>query len=287
MDFSEYYDALMALLDNVWIQIIIAILAATLAHSVLLTGVSRVVRRAVHRHSFVNSLEEKKRADTLISMFRTFILGLVWVVTIIVILSLLRVNLAALMTGAGVLGVVVGFGAQKTISDVLAGFFVIIENQYRVGDVVTLHTGGDVYSGTVEDITIRITRLRDLDGNLHTIPNGEVSATTNRSFEFANVNIDIGVAYESDIDVVERIINEVGAAMQQEEKWAESIHEPIHFLRVDGFKDSSVSIKALGQVAPAMQWDVAGEFRRRLKVAFEKGGISIPFPQVVIHRPKD
>lgn len=248
------------------------------------TVVGMLVRQLVSRRKFASPEDEKKREDTLVHIFRTFAAVVVWVVGALLVLAQLNVNIAALATGAGLLGIVVGFGAQKMIQDFLAGLFVIIENQYRVGDIVTLNAGGIAVSGVVEDISVRITRLRDLDGNLHIVQNGAPIVVTNLSIGFANVNVDVGVSYDADVDKVESIINHIGEDMSKDEKWAESILEPIQFLRVDSFGDARVNIKALGKVRPGMQWDVAGEYRRRLKKAFYKNGIEIPFQQVVVHQ---
>jgi small conductance mechanosensitive channel len=272
--------------DHALVQVITTVVFAFILQLVLRHSIARVIRRTVRGHKFANQIDEEKRAKTLITIFKTAISVIIWIVTIVVILWQLDVNIAALMTGAGVVGIVVGFGAQSAIRDFLAGIFVLAENQYRVGDIVTLRPAGVEISGVVEDITVRITRLRDLDGNIHIVQNGSANAVTNMSFGFANVNVDVLVDYDSDVNKVEKVMNEVGCSMSDDHEWAGAIVEPIQFLRVDGFEDSGVRIKALGKVEPAMQWDVAGEFRRRLKVAFEKHGIKIPLPQVVVHQAK-
>lgn len=245
--------------------------------------IDSMVRRIVKGHKFKRAIDEQKREDTLVTIFHTAAAVVLWAIVVIIVLWQLHVNLAALMTGAGLVGIVVGFGAQHAIRDFLAGIFILIENQYRVGDIVSLRVAGKDFSGVVEDITIRITKLRDLDGNLHIIQNGVVSPVTNLSFDFANVNVDVSVSYDDDVDKVERVMNKIGCQMKDDPKWASAIEEPIQFMRVDGFEESGVRIKALGKVEPAQQWDVAGEFRRRLKRAFEKEGITIPYPQRVLH----
>ena len=286
MDWAHILDSIDNFYSHVSVQVLTTLVVAMIVQLILRATISRLVRKIVRRHRFANQIDEEKRENTLVTIFRTAFAVLLWIIVIVVVLWQCRVNLAALMTGAGLIGIVVGFGAQSAIKDFLAGIFVIAENQYRVGDIVTLRPGNMEISGVVEDITIRITRLRDLDGNMHIIQNGSAGAVTNLSFGYANVNVDVRVAYESDVNKVEKIMNEVGDEMTKDEKWAGTIVEPIQFLRVDGFEDSGVRIKALGKVEPAMQWDVAGEFRRRLKKAFEKHDISIPLPQVVVHQAK-
>lgn len=286
MDMDNIANTLRDLFGIPVVQIMATIIVAIIAQLIVRKSITRLVRKTVRGHKFNSHLDEEKRETTLITIFRTAQAVTIWAIAIVTILWQLDVNIAALLTGAGLIGIIVGFGAQSAIRDFLAGIFIITENQYRVGDIVTLRAAGTDVSGVVEDITIRITRLRDLDGNLHIVQNGAANIITNRSFGFANVNVDVGVSYDSDINKVEEIMNKVGQDMKADQAWAEVIVEPIQFLRVDGFEDSSVRVKALGKVEPAMQWDVAGEFRRRLKKAFEKNSITIPFPQVVVYQAK-
>lgn len=265
------------------IKVLITIVVALIIQLTLRIVIDKIVRQAVRGSKYERKEDEKKREDTLITVFSTAASVALWIIVLLIVLAQLEVNLAALATGAGVIGVVVGFGAQNTIKDFLAGAFIIMENQYRVGDIVTVQSDGGPVSGLVEDITIRITRMRDLDGNINIVPNGSILVVTNLSFEFANVNVDVKVDYKSNLTKVREVMNQVGQAMMDDEQWKSHIMEPIQFLRVDGFEDSGVRIKALGKVEPGMQWDVAGEFRQRLVETFAKEKISIPLPQVVLH----
>jgi small conductance mechanosensitive channel len=265
------------------LQIILTIVVAAAVQYLVRSTIDRIVRRAIRGHKYAVKLDEEKREKTLSNILHTTSAVVVWVTALFVILWQLDINIAALMTGAGLVGIIVGFGAQNAIKDFLAGIFVITENQYRVGDIVTFHAEGTERSGVVEEITIRITRFRDLDGVMHIVRNGSVGIVSNLSFGHANVNVDVDVAYGTDIDKVEKAINEVGQKLADDEKWSEHIIEPIQFLRVDGFEDSGVRIKSLGTVMPAEQWVVAGEFRRRLLEAFIKNNIEIPFPQLTLH----
>lgn len=267
-------------------QVLLIIALAVLAQKITGTIILRLVSRVMHSERFTGHGDHVKRQDTLVAVFRTASNIVIWTIALIFVLVALDVDIAALLTGAGLIGIVVGFGAQNTIRDIIAGVFVIIEGQYRVGDIVTLHASGKDISGVVEDFSLRVTKLRDLDGNLHIVENGATSEVTNRSFKFANVNVDVGISYDSDIDKVEEIINKLGDKIAEEEEWKPHVFEPIHFLRVDEFEDSSIRIKALGKVEAAKQWAIAGEFRRRLKKEFDKHGVTIPFPQVVVHQPK-
>jgi moderate conductance mechanosensitive channel len=286
MDVQYFEDSVGALLQYEWVQILLTIVIAMLVLMVVRASVDGVVRRVVARHRYASKEDEEKREDTLITIFHTIVAALVWTVAFFIVLGQLHINIAALLTGAGVVSVVVGFGAQNSIKDFLAGIYIIAENQYRVGDIVSVYAAGKDVAGVVEDISIRITRLRDLDGNLHTIPNGGIIVVTNLSFDFANVNVNVRVGYDADIDKVEKVMNKVGADMAKDKVWADAIVEPIQFLRVDAFGESAIDVKALGKVEPAMQWDVAGEFRRRIKVAFTENGIEVPYPQIVVRNAK-
>lgn len=269
-------------------RVLVTIAVAAVVQLMVLTLISGIIRRVVRPHYHGSEVEEKKREDTLISIFRTATAAVVWLCTGIIVLAEFHVNVTTLVTSAGLIGVILGLGAQSTIKSYLAGLFIITEDQYRVGDIITLDglgvSGG--VSGVVEDISIRITKLRDLDGNLHIITNGTADVITNRTFQYANVNIDVNVSYEADVNKVEAVINEVGAKLAMDPQWKEKVAEPIQFIRVDGFNDSSVTIKSIGKVRPGSQWDVAGEFRRRLLPAFKAAKIDIPYPQLVVRDAK-
>lgn len=280
--YKDIYDTTVEVFELSAVRIVGILLAVLIAQRLSHNFITKIIRQTVRSHKYESKREEEQREETLVSVFDTAISVILWILGIILILSQLGFNIAALATGAGLVGIIIGFGAQSTIKDFLKGFFIILENQYRVGDIVTLNG----FSGVVEALTIRITRLRDLDGYTHIIPNGDITVVTNMSFGFSNVNIDIGVSYDSNISKVEKVINKVGAELAEDEEWKTLFIEPITFLRVDAFADSAVMIKALGKVIPGKQWDIAGEFRRRIKKEFEKEKIVIPFQQIVIHQAK-
>lgn len=273
---------------NAWIRIGLIIVAVLIVQNFTYSVITRLVRRVVRVNHYEDKTDERKREDTLIHIFNDAATVALWVIAVLVILSELNVNIAALATGAGLIGVLVGFGAQNAIRDYLAGIFIIMENQYRVGDIIMVSAGstGAGVGGVVEEITMRTTRLRDQDGYLHIVRNSDPGIVTNMSIKFANVNVNVGVAYDTDIDKVEKIINEAGLTQAGEDKWKKDIIEPVHFLRIDDFDDSSVVLKCLGKVKPARQWDISADFRRRLKAEFEKNDIGWPLPQQIIHQPK-
>lgn len=245
------------------------------------------VRRLVRPERHETLEDEKKREDTIAAIARTGVLILLWIISVLVVLDTLGVNLAALATGAGVFGVIIGLGAQNTIKDILAGLFILVEHQYRVGDIVTLSggtTGAMGTSGVVEEISLRITKLRDLDGTLNVVRNGEASIITNRTLRYSGIVIDVVVEFNTDVDKVEKIMNDIGLQMAGEEAFKGHTNQPIQFLRVDNFTASGATMRAVGQVAPATQWDIAGEYRRRLLKAFNQQGIVVALPQVLLNK---
>ena len=245
--------------------------------------VRKAVRKAIQSTGHENKLEEQKREDTIIHIITGAISILVWPMAFLVIVSQLGVNIAPLIAGAGILGLAVGFGAQNFVKDMINGLFIIAENQYRVGDVVKLN---DTAIGVVENITLRATVLRDLDGIVYTFPNGNIELTANYSKDHSGINLDMGVSYDVDLEKVIKVINKVGLELTGHEDWKSQIIETPQFLRVEDFADSAVVLKITGKVQPLKQWAVTGELRKRLKIAFDKEGIEIPFPQRVIHNSK-
>jgi moderate conductance mechanosensitive channel len=245
--------------------------------------VEKIIRKVIVSDRFLNDAAEKKREETLIRIINGSISIVIILVAIMMILQELGIAVGPLLAAAGIAGLAFGFGGQYLIRDLISGFFIIMENQYRIGDVVCF----DKTCGMVEDITLRVTTMRDLDGTVHHVPHGEIKKVSNLSKHYARVNIDIGVSYESDLEHVIKVINKVGNSLAEDSEWKESIKKPPQFLRVDEFADSSVVVKILGETQPLKQWEVAGELRKRLKIAFDKEGIEIPFPQQVVHQVSD
>lgn len=237
--------------------------------------IKRVIRQIIRSsHFYVISAEDaRKRQDTLISLFRA-----IWKVIVIVVTFFLLfteifpdVNLIPIFASAGIVGVAVGFGAQSIVKDFITGAFIIMENQYRVGDVVEI----DKANGTVERITIRSTVIRDTDGNVHFLPNGSVIHVINKTMGYSRVNLTLGVAPETNIDQLSEIIDEVGTAMSKDEKWKGKIMEPPHFLSIGAFSDVSLEVKITAKTQPSAQWEVTGELRRRLLKSFTKHKIEL------------
>ena len=272
------------MMETKTIKIILIIAVAFILSLIIRRVVNLIVRQILQRENKMRHHEASKRAQTLASAIGTMIIILVWVVALMLSLNALGLNLEALLTSAGLIGVVVSFGAQNTIRDVLAGILIVAENQFRVGDVIKYYYAGEQISGTVEEITLRVTKIRDLDGNLHIIRNGFSEVITNRTFKYANASIEIIVDYKTDLDKLEEVINRVGEEMIIDPTWREKIIKPVSFVRVASFEPNGIRVKALGRVEAAEQWKVSGEFLRRAKKAFEQNHIHIAINQVMLHQ---
>jgi len=264
------------------VKILAIIFAAYLVRRFAGVFIKKTVRKVVVSDHFLTKEAEKKREDTLIRIFTKTLGVLIWILASLMILQEAGIAVTPLLAAAGIAGLAFGFGGQYLIRDLISGLFIIMENQYRIGDVVCF----DGICGLVEDISMRMTTLRDLDGTVHHVPHGEIKKVSNLSKHYSRVNLNIGVAYSSDLEKVIKVINKVGQELAEDSRWKEFILKPPQFLRVDDFADSAIIVKILGETKPLKQWDVAGELRKRLKIAFDKEGIEIPFPQRVIHQAK-
>ncbi|HAX93874.1 MAG TPA: mechanosensitive ion channel family protein [Bacteroidales bacterium] len=280
---SKWVDNLGPWLLNHGIKIVFIALLAYLMNVIIGRIIVRTVRIAVVRDENTSAEAELKREDTLIHIFRGALRVILIVLAILMILQEFGLKIGPILAGAGIVGVAVGFGGQYLIKDVITGLFMILENQYRIGDVVKI----DGTEGVVQDITLRKTTLRDMDGTVHHINHGSIVLVSNLSKDFARVNIEIGVAYDTDLEHLIRVIDRTGIELAEDPYFMPSIISPPKFLRVQKFADSAIIVKILGDTRPLKQWEVAGELRKRLKIAFDREGIEIPFPQTVIHKAKN
>jgi small conductance mechanosensitive channel len=225
------------------------------------------------------SLEQAKRAATLTHVVRDVTVVAATCVAAMMVLAELGVDLKPILAAAGIGGLAIGFGAQSVVKDVISGFFLLLENQVRVGDVVSIGGTG----GLVEAITLRTLVLRDLAGNVHIIPHGAVDRLTNMTKDYSRYVFDVGVAYREDPDEVMGILREVGAELQGDPEFGPDILESLEILGVDSFADSAVIIKCRIMTRPIQQWRVGREMNRRIKKAFDKHGIEIPFPHRTLY----
>jgi len=262
------------------LPVLLIVVGGIIAMRIVTFSVPRLVEANVRARANVSLEEEIQKnidtlADVVVGTARTAIVLL----TIFLALSQIGVDLAPLLVAAGAIAVGVGFAVQNLIRDVLGGIFITLENQYRIGDVVSIAG----IAGLVEDINLRRTLLRDLDYKQHTIPNGTITTTTNYTKDMSRVNMNIGVAYKTDIEHAFEVLNRIGKEMAEEEEWGPVFLDPIKALRIDNFGDSAIEIKVLGEVLPIRQWEVSGEYRLRVKKAFDEEGIEIPFPHRTLY----
>jgi moderate conductance mechanosensitive channel len=227
--------------------------------------------------------EYKKRADTLSAVIGYLISVTVIVVAALMILAELNIQIGPVLAAAGVVGLAVGFGAQHLVQDVISGFFILLDDEIRVGDVVQIADK----SGLVERLNLRMVVLRDLSGNVHYVRNGKIDIVTNMTKDYSRYVFDIGVAYREDVDEVIRVIKQVDEALRSDSGFGPDILEPIEVLGLDQFAESAIIIKARTKTKPIKQWSVAREFNRRLKKKFDEMNIEIPFPHVTLYAGKD
>jgi small conductance mechanosensitive channel len=280
---QKWIEAIVPWIFQHGVKILIVAISAWLLNKIIGRIIIKAVTLGVDHDKYISEDAKKKREDTLIRIFTGATRIIIILVAILMMMQEAGIKIGPILAGAGIVGLAVGFGGQYLIKDIITGLFIIIENQYRIGDVINVDADG----GLVEDITLRKTTLRDLDGTVHHIPHGEIKRVSNLSKSYARVNLNIGVSYSSDLEHVIKVINKTGKELAEDPLFKDIIISPPQFLRVDNFEDSSVIVKILGDTKPLKQWEVTGELRKRIKIAFDKEGIEIPYPQRVIHQALD
>jgi small conductance mechanosensitive channel len=261
---------------------ILVILVGSLLLIRLLRAVSDRIPRLMPAEPGLTITEGEKRARTAASLVRTGGATLVLLIAALMVFREFGMDITPLLAGAGVAGLAIGFGAQSLIKDVIAGFFILMEDQYHVGDVI--QAAG--VSGQVERITLRMTIVRDLNGAVHFIPNGEIKVASNLTKEWSRAVLEVGVSYEEDIDHVFTVLDQIGRSLADDETFGKLVLEPPQVLGIEALADSQVTIRILAKTLPLKQWEVARELRRRIKGAFDREGIRIAYPhRVVITRP--
>jgi small-conductance mechanosensitive channel len=248
---------------------------------ILVRLITLLVRRFEHEMNAgtsLDALERAKRARTLGSLIRNVSTAVITGVAVLMILNELDINIAPVLAGAGIVGLAVGFGAQTLVRDIISGFFLILEDQVRVGDVAAINGQG----GLVEAINLRTIVLRDAEGTVHVFPNGAITTLANRSKEFSFYVIDVGIAYHENPDRVMDVLRSVGAALQADDRFGPLILAPLEIMGVEAFADWSVTLKMRIKTVPLKQWEVGRELRRRILKAFGEHHIDIPFPERVL-----
>ena len=252
------------------------------AASILLVRLlSSLVDRILHlmaNGSGVTISEAEKRARTMASLLRTVGTAFIIVVAVLMALREIGLDITPLLAGAGVAGLAIGFGAQSLIKDVIAGFFILMEDQFRVGDVI--QAAG--VSGQVERMSLRTTIVRDLQGTVHFIPNGEIKVASNLTKEWSRAVLEVGIDYQEDLDRTLHVLAEVGRELAADASFGPMILEPPQVLGVESLGESQVTLRLLLKTLPSKQWDVARELRRRIKNRFDREKIAIPYPHRVV-----
>jgi small conductance mechanosensitive channel len=227
----------------------------------------------------IDSQEAEKRINTLMGIVWGLIKIILIATVAMIILQKFGVNIAPILASAGIVGLAVGFGAQELVRDVISGFFILLEDQVRTGDVAIINGT----SGLVEDIQLRTITLRDFSGIVHIFQNGKIDSLSNRTKEWSAAVFNIGVAYKEDVQQVMNIMKTTGEQLKADPDFKDKIIEPIEIMGLDQFGDSALVIKARLKTKPSLQWDISREFNKRLKVAFDKENIEIPFPHTTVY----
>ena len=271
-----FRDPVLPIVLIVVIGLVVIRLARLFVHGVVKALLDRETTEGTAQE--LSAVEVRKRMDTLETLGTNVIRLFVFLIALVMILGELDLNIGPAIAGLGVVGIAVGFGTQSIVRDYFTGALILIENQYSKGDVVTIAG----VNGTVEDFSLRRTTLRDLDGVVHTVPNGEVKVASNRTRVWARINQDVTVAYGTDIEEATRVVNDVGKAMAADPEWRRRVMEAPHVERIEALGEYGITIKVLGLVRATEQWAAGGELRKRLLAAFATHGIEIPRPQRVV-----
>lgn len=261
------------------ILIIILLFVSLKLLNIIIRRIKKIFTSRALKSDDAGSQETEKRMNTLLGIIKAIGRIIIWSVFIMILLKKLGADIAPILAGAGILGLAVGFGAQELVRDFISGFFMIMENQIRTGDVVIINGTG----GLVEKIELRTVTLRDLSGVVHVFQNGKINTMSNMTKEWSAMVFDIGVAYKEDVDNVMKVMQETGEELMNDSAFKDKIIEPLEIFGLDNFGDSEVVIKARIKTLPIEQWTVGREYRKRLKKAFDEKGIEIPFPHTTVY----
>lgn len=245
----------------------------------LVGRLKKVILKRTQTSKHESREEKEKRVNTLINILRQAGGIVIWIVFILIMLREVNLDIGPILASAGIVGLAVGFGAQELVRDFISGFFILLENQVRAGDVAIINGQG----GLVEEIALRTITLRDFSGTVHIFQNGKINTLANMTKEWSAMVFDVGVAYKEDTDKVVEVMKAVGEDLRKDPEFEDAILEPIEIFGVDKFGDSAVVIKARIKTKPIKQWSVGREYNGRLKKAFDNEGIEIPFPHRTIY----
>jgi moderate conductance mechanosensitive channel len=279
-DFQHYFEKVSDWFLTSGVRVIL-IIAGTIILMKIATAVAHRMRGMIRRRE--GDLEFEKRSGTLSGVVHWILRVVILTVASFMLLNEFGVDLRPVLAAAGVVGLAVGFGAQNLVQDFIGGFFILLEDQIRVGDVIQI---GDK-SGLVEKVNLRLVILRDQSGNVHFIRNGKIDVVTNMTKEYSYYVINIGVAYRESVDDVVKVLQGIDEELRRDPGFKNDIVAPLEVLGLDSFGDSSVNLKARTKTKPSQQWRVGREFNRRIKLRFDELNIEIPFPHSTIYFGKD
>jgi len=280
VDFLSYQNLLFLLKDKAdeALKILLILVGSGLLARVVNILADRLIK-FVQDDDPLSTSQREQRAITLAGMFKGVFKIVIVIVAGLTILDVLGINTAPLIAGAGVAGLAISFGAQNLIRDFISGFFILLENQFRVGDVI--RAAG--VSGQVEDMNLRITVLRDLEGVAHFIPNGEIKVVSNLAKDWSRAVVNVNVDYKEDLERVISALNKVVQDLSRDPIFGPGILEAPQVLGVESFGDSQVTLRIVTKTRPLKQWETARELRRRIKAAFDREGIEMAYPRKVIY----
>ncbi len=261
------------------IILFVLLLIALRVSSFMLRKLKKILNSKTVYQTDEPNLEVEKRLNTLMGIVRKGVAIIIWAIFIMIFLGKINIDIAPILAGAGIIGLAVGFGAQELVRDFISGFFILLENQVRTGDVAIINGTG----GLVEKIELRTITLRDLSGVVHVFQNGKINSVSNMTKEWSAMVFDIGVAYKEDLDQVMKIMKEVAEDLRKDSNFKDLILEPMEIFGLDSFGDSALVVKGRIKTKPIQQWTVGREYRKRLKIAFDKQNIEIPFPHRTIY----
>ena len=279
LDFGSWF-------DNNGVKVIAIVVVAIVVSIVTRFLVRRFRRKLEGKPSLTQELN-LQRATTLAHALSTAVVVIIWAIAVLLVLGTLDVPLAPFLASAGVAGVALGFGAQSLVKDTLSGFFILLENQFGVGDVIEVQTTAAPVSGKVEDLTLRITTLRAFDGTLHVVPNGNIQVVSNKSKGWARAIVDVRVAYGEDVDRVREVLEELFEEIRKDTVLKEWIMEGPSILGVESLADYALVVRVVADTRPSKRWDAERRLRERITRRLSERGIRVPFPPAVSPRPDD
>ena len=261
------------------LKVLLIIVVVLVVLAILRRAIPRLVASRVHKVREESPEELSKRTDTLSGVLVQIIAFIVWLVAFVMILGVFGVDTTPLIAAIGVAGLALGFAAQNIVRDYLNGFFIIMEDWYRIDEVVTVAG----ITGAVVDFNLRRTTLRDLDGTMHVIPNNKVDLASNRAREWARINLNITVAYKENLSHVWQLVDAICQELRSDPAWGQHMISTPEVVRVDNLGDHGVELKILGDTKAGQQWALMGELRKRIKERFDQEGIEIPWPHTKVY----